>query len=156
MMKAFICHFSLLYYVSVKHAKFNMWIHYTLSLGLLSQYRTIPPWMSLLTVQVILPIPSGPDICCRSVMGNSWGMSLPYVDVDYITMKFQICKEMCVLYTEIIFATIVLWFTFVSCVKCPQTAGCTLLTQCLQYWQHWPCVWGVPCSCMFVIVLTAV
>ena len=25
----------------------------------------------LLTVHVILPIPSGPDICCRSVMGNS-------------------------------------------------------------------------------------
>ena len=25
----------------------------------------------LLTMQVILPIPSGPDICCRSVMGNS-------------------------------------------------------------------------------------
>ena len=31
----------------------------------------------LLTVQVILPIPSGPAICCRSVMGNSCGMSLP-------------------------------------------------------------------------------
>ena len=25
----------------------------------------------LLTVQLIIPIPSGPDICCRSVMGNS-------------------------------------------------------------------------------------
>ena len=31
----------------------------------------------LLTVQVILPIASGPAICCRSVMGNSCGMSLP-------------------------------------------------------------------------------
>ena len=31
----------------------------------------------LLTVQVICPIPSEPDICCRSVMGNLCGMSLP-------------------------------------------------------------------------------
>ena len=31
----------------------------------------------LLSAQVILPIPSGPDICCKSVMGKSRGMSLP-------------------------------------------------------------------------------
>ena len=28
------------------------------------------PEEALLTVQVILPIPSGPDTCCRAVMGN--------------------------------------------------------------------------------------
>ena len=34
---------------------------------LLSMNLAVP----LLTVQVILPIPSGPDICCRSIMGSS-------------------------------------------------------------------------------------
>ena len=59
---------------SIAVAPFPIWVTPLVCSGFpLVKNLAVP----LLTVQMTLPIPSASVICCTSVMGNSWGMSIP-------------------------------------------------------------------------------